>query len=225
MMDILTLIGLVCKRSQQERFSYPYFVALRLLVFFFNNSEEIFVSRIITKTNYFRPKPKDMDYSYYLDVFQKAADQLDKKLFRDKQLEVSTGLILDSVFLKVYKKTWTSDRQDPMNATTRIFFSVWVNDKTIAAQKIFYNIHAFKLRELRGYSISSRDFAKDFRDRFEEAQHNWKNVSVAFGPLTLMEGWETLETDAPENIISGLAGNFLPIAELIDKTLEKFENK
>jgi hypothetical protein len=40
-----------------------------------------------------------------------------------------------------------------------------------------------------------------------------------------MEGWETLETDAPENIISGLAGNFLPIAELIDKTLEKFENK
>ncbi len=57
MMDILTLIGLVCKRSQKERFFYPYFVALRLLAFFFNNSEEIFVSRIITKTNYFRPTP------------------------------------------------------------------------------------------------------------------------------------------------------------------------
>ncbi len=52
-----------------------------------------------------------------------------------------------------------------------------------------YNIHALKLRQLKGYSVTSRDFAKELRDNFENIRGRWPNVSVDYGPLTLMQGW------------------------------------
>lgn len=52
--------------------------------------------------------------------------------------------------------------------------------------RVFYNIRALKLRELEGYAITSRDFARDFRDRFEAMRDQWPNVRVDFGPATLM---------------------------------------
>jgi hypothetical protein len=98
-------------------------------------------------------------------------------------------VILDSVFLKLYKNAWATPLQDPLTAESRIFFSIWMNDAAIEEQRIYYNIHAFKLRHLKGYAIQSRKFADTFRDSFKVHAYNWPNVRVAFGPLTLMEGW------------------------------------
>ena len=109
-----------------------------------------------------------MDFENYLAKFQKAADQLDKKLLREKQIEVAVGTVLNSVFLKLYKKSWANPSPDPLTAETRIFFSVWINDPAIEEQKLLYNIHALKLRKLKGYSIQSRKFADAFRKSFKE---------------------------------------------------------
>jgi hypothetical protein len=164
-----------------------------------------------------------MNYEYYLEKFRKSADRIDKKMLNKKHLEMNVGVTLDSVVLKLYKTKWTNNKIDPINAKTRIFFAIWVNDKTIKRNKVFYNIHALKLRELKGYSIASRDFADSFRKDFMKFERNWENVSVEFGPLTLLEGWEHFENDNLENIIVKLANNFSSIEYLIDDTLKKFE--
>ncbi|MEO8515241.1 MAG: hypothetical protein ABI426_00780 [Flavobacterium sp.] len=164
-----------------------------------------------------------MNFELYLNTFEKSAKKLDKTALNSKQLEVSTGIVLDSVFLKLYKQEWTNDSNDPLNAEARIFFSVWINDKTIKENKLFYNIHAFKLRKLKGYNISSREFADSFRNEFKKHQDNWENASVKFGPLTLMEGWVTFDEENLENDITKLANNFIAIESLIDNTLRSFK--
>lgn len=158
----------------------------------------------------------------YLEIFQKAADKLDKKLFEKHQIEIAVGVFLNSVVLKLYKMSWANPFQDPVTSESRIFFSVWINDSTIKEQKIFYNIHALKLRKLHGYIIESRKFAEAFRKDFKKFEHQWQNVNVAFGPLTLMEGWTEMNIDNIENEIIVLANNFLKIDGLIDAILTKF---
>ena len=164
-----------------------------------------------------------MEPTFYLERFQNAADQIDKRLLAQKQLEVSTGLYKDSVFLKLYKRSWASPLQDPLIAETRIFFSVWICDSAIRERKLLYNVHALKLRRLKGYSIESRKFADTFRGNFKDFEHKWKNVSVKFGPLTLMEGWLKIDLGDFQDEILELANNFLEIEYLVDDALAKFK--
>jgi hypothetical protein len=164
-----------------------------------------------------------LDTTLYLERFKNAASQIDKTLLKEKQLKVSTGLYGDSVFLKLYKKSWADSSKDPLLAETRIFFSVWINDSAIREQKLLYNIHALKLRRLKGYSIESRKFADIFRAGFNDFAHQWNNVSVKFGPLTLMEGWVKIDLDEFKDEILELANNFLEIEHLVDNTLAKFK--
>ena len=166
-----------------------------------------------------------MDTSFYLDKFQNAAAQLDKKLFTKKKIEVAVVMYgEDCVVLKLYKKGWTNPLQDPLTSTSRIFFSVWVSGSILDEQKIFYNIHALKLRQLKGYSIQSRKFADIFRNSFKNFEHKWENVSVNFGPLTLMEGWIKMDLENFQGEILKLANNFLEIEHLVDETLAHFKN-
>ena len=164
-----------------------------------------------------------MAFEKYLNKFQKVADQLDKKLLDKKQIEVAVGVVFNSAFLKMYKRSWANQNEDLLTSPSRIFFSVWINDRTISEQKIFYNIHALKLRQLRGYSIESRKFADRFRASFKKFQYSWENVSVKFRPLTLMEGWKKFSAEKLESIIVSLAKNFSEIDYLIDETLKTFE--
>ncbi len=162
-----------------------------------------------------------MNTSFYIKEFQKAADQLDKKLLIKKEIEVA--VVLDSVCLKLYKKSWANELQDPLTTESRIFFSIWINDTTIEAQKISYNIHAFKLRHPKGYAIQSRQFADAFRESFKAFEAQWPNVSVKYGPLTLMEGWVKLNENDFIHDVLALANNFLAIEHLVDDTLLKFK--
>lgn len=164
-----------------------------------------------------------MDFEKHLSKFEKAAEKLDQSKLKDKKLEVSTGIVLDSAFLKLYKREWTNDFNAPLDAEARIFFSVWLNDKTLNENRVYYNIHAFKLRKLKGYNISSKAFANSFRNEFKVHQSNWDNVSVKFGPLTLMEGWVAFDEENLESNITSLANNFIDIDSLIDNILCSFE--
>lgn len=87
--------------------------------------------------------------------------------------------------------------------------------------KLMYNIHALKLRQLKGYSITSRQFADDFRKAFKPFEKRWPNVSTSFGPLTLMEGWVKLDAASLADDVLKLARQFLEIDHLIDELLEK----
>ncbi len=164
-----------------------------------------------------------MEIEHYLNIFQNAANSLEHEAIKSKNLEVAVGLYLDSVFLKVYKLSWTNDQNTPLTSESRIFFSIWVNDLTLAKQQIFYNIHALKLRKLVGYRIESRKFATLFRSYFIEFQHLYPNVSTDFGPLTLMEGWVKFNHDYLQLEVINLAKTFLETFHLIDKTLLSFK--
>ena len=164
-----------------------------------------------------------MDNEYFLDKFKRVADSIDKSILDQNGLEISIGIVLNSVYSKLYKPEWTNDINNPLDAEARIFFSIWVNEKTILEKKVFYNIHAFKLRKLKGYSILSREFAESFRKQFLKYQSNWENISVEFGPLTLMQGWIELKEENFENDISNLTSNFIKIEYLIDNTLQTFQ--
>jgi len=164
-----------------------------------------------------------MNTNFYLENFQKIVDQLDSKLLNAKSIEVSVGIYLDSVFIKLYKKSWASNSQEPLTAESRIFFSVWVNDSTLQKQKIMYNIHALKLRKLSSYKIQSRKFAEVFRESFKNHENKWQNVSTNHGPLTLMEGWIQLDLENLQEEVLKLANNFLEIEHLVDDTLDKFK--
>jgi len=135
-----------------------------------------------------------MDFTPYRTIFQRAADQLDQKQLRARHLETAVVEILDSVALKLYKKSWANPSPDVLSEATRIFFSVWLTESSIKNQRLHYNIHALKLRHLQGYHIQSRKFAAAFRARFKAVQHHWPNVEVNCGPLTLMEGFPLNKT-------------------------------
>lgn len=166
-----------------------------------------------------------MDYNFYQQEFQNALDQIPQKQFNDIGLKLSVQTVLESVVLKVYKPEWSSDPQSPLDASSRIFFSIWINDKIINEEKLYYNIHAFKLRELKGYKISSRKFAEKFRDLFTKYQKDWDHVSVEYGPLTLMQGWRELTTDNLQQDIIQLSHRFLEISPVIDESLKLFKSQ
>jgi len=165
-----------------------------------------------------------MNTSFYLDKFQQAADKLDKRVLAKKKVEPAVVLFgKDSLVLKLYKTAWTNQFENPLTAESRIFFSVWISDSSIEEQKLLYNIHALKLRQLKGYSIQSRTFANIFRNSFKAFEHKWRNVSVKFGPQTLMEGWVKIDEQNFQNDIVELANNFLEIEHLVDDTLAHFK--
>ena len=164
-----------------------------------------------------------MDYEHYLERFRKSAGQLDKALLHHPELRIHVGVTLESVVLKLYKPDWTNDPSDPVQARTRICFAIWVNAVTLKRSRVYYNIHALKLRGLKGYTLTSRAFADQFRTAFKEYTPHWEHVSVSFGPLTLMEGWEHFEDEQLEQVVVKLASNFITIAPLIDQSLAKFK--
>ncbi|KPH13586.1 hypothetical protein AMQ68_08480 [Chryseobacterium sp. ERMR1:04] len=185
-----------------------------LEVFFCLNSRKVFN---------FNSETLQMDYHFYQQKFQEALDQISQKEFNELGLKLSVEVILESVVLKIYKPEWSSDAQSPLDASSRIFFSIWIHDKTIEEGRLYYNIHALKLRELKGYTIQSRRFAEDFRSRFTEYQKDWDNLSLKFGPLTLMQGWRELKTENLQRDIIKLSYSFLEISPIIDETLSHFK--
>ena len=164
-----------------------------------------------------------MDITYYLNLFNNAAGRMDKKTLGSKQIKIAIGVFADSVFLKLYKLSWANPSQDPVLSESRIFFSIWINDKALKEHKIFYNIHALKLRQLKGYTIASRDFANAFRTKFKPHEIHWPNVSTLFAPHTLMEGWIYIKTDDLLAELELLTKQFFEIDSMMDTLLKKYK--
>ena len=130
------------------------------------------------------------------------------------------GLYNDCFVLKLQKATWTNDPMDQLKNESGIFFSIWTNHGSMMNNRVNYNIHALKLRDLKGYSIKSRAFAFDFRNAFAPMHGPWPNVSVEYGPQTLMEGWIEADSVHLEKDILDLMDRFASLSPLIDRLLE-----
>ena len=145
----------------------------------------------------------------------RAAGVLERSAIRWK-----VGTWRDAVFLKLQKAHWTGGEVagDPFGRG--VFFSVWVDEKGLKENRVFYNLHALKLRALPGYSIESRKFAEAFRKEFAAFQSAWPHVSTDYGPQNLMQGWiangegRTAELDQ-------LVGGFLDLPGMIDELLRE----
>jgi len=122
--------------------------------------------------------------------------------------------------LKLQRPSWTNDPMDRVENTSGIFFSIWTNEASTRKNRANYNIHALKLRNLKGYSITSRDFAYAFRNGFASTRNSWPNVSVDYGPLTLMEGWIEVDSVHFEEDVLVLMERFQSLSSLIDRLLE-----
>ena len=136
------------------------------------------------------------------------------------ELVCKQGFYTGSSVLKLQKAFWTNDPMDRVRNESGIFFSVWISEALIKKNRVNYNIHALKLRQLNGYSITSRDFAQDFRNSFAPMAHLWPNVGVDYGPLTLMEGWIALDLASFEKDILALMDRFAHLSLLIDRLLK-----
>ena len=165
-----------------------------------------------------------MDTTSYLSLFQQAVDKLDKTLLNQKQLQVETGVWLDSVVLRLHKQHWANNPNEKPQTGPAIFFSIWINNTDIKEHKLFYNIHALKLRKLNGYAITSRKFADEFREQFKSLEHNWPNVSMKFGPQTLMQGWIDLRPASLGRDVATLVRRFVPLSSVIDDLLLRRSN-
>ena len=158
---------------------------------------------------------------YYLNKFRKISEKLESRLMSEYQMEINSVCLLDSIVIKIRKKNWYNIIETDEKNNSSIFFSVWIEDKSLIGNQIYYNIHALKLRHLKGYNIESRKFAEAFRDKFKKYKDQWPNVSVSYGPQTLMQGWIEINTDSFEADIIALIIRFLEIEYIIVELLEE----
>jgi len=165
-----------------------------------------------------------MNLDLYLTEFKSAASRIDKTKF-DPRIQFFVGYFLDSAVFKAYKPEWSNQPQDPVTAISRIFFSVWISKESIETNRLYYNIHALKLRQLAGYKITSRDFAERFRHTFKPQAKSWPNIDTNYGPQTLMQGWKQLDNQTLQKDVATLVHHFSAVSPIIDSTLEFYRVK
>lgn len=166
-------------------------------------------------------KNGNADLLPYGGLFRKLKNEYGQRVDKPDGLICKQGYYMGSHVLKLQKASWTNDPMDRAQNETGVFFSIWISQKSAEQRRVYYNIHALKMRRLKGYAITSRKFAEDFRGMFASRRHHWPNVRVDYGSLTLMEGWIELNDETLEDQLLGLMKNFEPLAALIDGSLNK----
>lgn len=154
----------------------------------------------------------------HLERFRRIADTVQPSL-KSRQLEASVGLWHDSGVLKFQKRHWRELTSDE-SLEAGIFFSIWVEAKSLKKNQAFYNIHALRLRSMSPYTLQSREFAAAFRARFQHQKDDWPNVSLEYGPQTLMQGWIALDSGHADEEMTALIRLFIPAATIIDELLD-----
>jgi hypothetical protein len=152
------------------------------------------------------------------DTFAKVKTRFDEQS-RDG-LVCRHGFYKNCCVLKLQKASWTNDSMEEIHNLSGIFFSVWSDGKSLSKGRVMYNIHALKLRQLNGYTITSRDFAEDFRRNFTSSRGEWPNAHMDYGPATLMQGWIKSEPAALYSNIRDLMQRFVELSPLIDHLLD-----
>lgn len=161
-----------------------------------------------------------VSWQKFVPVFASVKVRFDQEENQDKLLHCKQGSYNDCVVLKLQRAFWTNDPMDRVQNESGIFCSIWIGAEAALQNRANYNIHALKLRQLKNYSITSRDFAEEFRRRFAPHQELWPNVSTAFGPTTLMQGWVEIESSQCQEQLLKLLRGFGDLVPLLDELLD-----
>lgn len=156
--------------------------------------------------------------NYFAAEFQIIKLDYDKARPQMPGLVCVTGVFENCPFIKLFRESW-------MAGKAGIFFSVWIDNDSERSRRLHYNIHALKVRQLKAYAITSREFADAFRRKFKAVQRSWPNVRTDYGPLTLMQGWVELRQDGFHKDVLGLLRQFEQVIPLIDDLLKERDNK
>jgi len=125
----------------------------------------------------------------------------------------------ENASLYVAKSHWTNRFDPNREATIGIFFAVWMSPELIKQQQLAYNIHSKKLRHLPGYKLASRKFADEFRRAVKDRVESWPGIRVDYGPLTLLEGRDTVNLDNFSEKVEQRIDGFVDIHAEIDRLL------
>ncbi len=145
-----------------------------------------------------------------------------KRQFRPRKnangLVCKVGRYHGCAVIKLQKPAWTNDSMRKVPNQTGVFFSVWIDPKSIGVAR--YNIHSLKLGKLKHHHIITGDFARAFRRAFARSIKSWPNVRTDYGPQTLMQGW--IESHRPrfERDVTALLNRFQLLCPMIDRFLE-----
>ena len=155
----------------------------------------------------------------YLAVFSVLKDERAAEFLAQYGLMVKTGEGLGATILKLLKLTWTTDKPTELLNSNGLFFSVWV-DAACEAQGIArYNLHAKKLRMIKGEAFAAREFARAFRVHGKRELTGWPNWSYPKGPITLFEGHFPLDIKTLRTDTSALMDRFAALTPMLDRLL------
>jgi hypothetical protein len=102
-----------------------------------------------------------------------------------------------------------------------LFFSVWVDADCEAKGVARYNLHAKKLRMIKGEKFAAREFVRAFRAQCGDRLKDWPHWSYPKGPITLFEGHIRLDAATLEAETAALIGRFAALTPLLDRVLEE----
>jgi hypothetical protein len=155
----------------------------------------------------------------YQDDFREVKRLFERQRRDEPALGCDEGFYRGCAVLTLQKRSWRNDGMRRVPDEPGIFFSVWVDAQNAKQNRANYNTHALKLRQLKGYHITSRDFAKDFRAAFRRSSESWPNLSIDYGPQTLMQGWIAIDMESFARDALALLQQFEKLSPIIDELL------
>ena len=160
------------------------------------------------------------DMNNALDVFKTLKSERSEEFKSKHALSIKAGTGLDASILKLMKDSWSTDRPDELLNSNGLFFSVWVDAACKAQGIVRYNIHARKLRAIKGETFAAREFARSFRAQGKDELEGWPNWSFPKGPITLVEGHFAYKPATLRTETAAMMDRFAAIVPFLDRLLD-----
>ncbi len=157
----------------------------------------------------------------YLDIFNAVKAEREYGLNWQHKLSIKTGEGLGAALLKIIKPEWTTDAPSELLNTNGLFFSIWVDAASEARGVARYNLHAKKLREIKGEAFAAREFVRAFRAQCGDELKGWPNWSYPKGPITLFEGEVPLDVATLQTKSSDLITRFVALTPLLETVFQE----
>jgi hypothetical protein len=154
----------------------------------------------------------------YLDIFTALAAARADDL-GTHGLVIKAGEGLGAAILKVLKPAWTTDPPELFLNTNGLFFSVWVDAACKSRKRARFNLHAKKLRTIKGEAFAAREFSRAFRTEAAGVLQHWPTNVYPKGPITLFEGHIHLDRRTLQMEASALVDRFVALVPMIDRQL------
>ena len=155
----------------------------------------------------------------HLAVFNTLKSERAAEFQSQHGLTIKTGEGLGAAILKLLKPSWTTDTSDEILNTNGLFFGVWIDAECEARSIARYNLHAKKLRFIKGETFAAREFARTFRAQGKDELAGWPNWLYPKGPITLFQGHVPLDANTLHAETSKLMDRFASLTPFLDRLL------